>query len=68
MSRDQLKHLKQLETENTGLRRAVSDRTLDMLILAEAARDEVRQRNHPVDGFQPQTSSRFKPFPSPSVH
>ena len=38
MSRDQLKRLKELETENTRLRRAVSDLTLDKLILTEAAR------------------------------
>jgi putative transposase len=38
MSRDQLKRLKELETENTRLRRAVSDLTLDRMILAEAAR------------------------------
>jgi putative transposase len=38
MSRDQLKRLKELETENTRLRRAVSDLTLDKMILAEAAR------------------------------
>ena len=38
MSRDQLKRLKELETENTRLRRAVSDLTLDKVILAEAAR------------------------------
>ena len=37
MSRDQLKRLKFLETENTRLRRAVSDLTLDKLILTEAA-------------------------------
>jgi putative transposase len=37
MSRDQLKRLKELETENTRLRRAVSDLTLDKMILAEAA-------------------------------
>ena len=35
---DQVKRLKELETENTRLRRAVSDLTLDKLILAEAAR------------------------------
>ncbi len=34
---DQAKRLKQLETENARLRRAVSDLTLDKLILAEAA-------------------------------
>ncbi len=38
MSRDQLKRLKELETENTRLRRAVSDLTLDKMIWAEAAR------------------------------
>ena len=35
---DQVKRLKDLETENTRLRRAVSDPTLDKLILQEAAR------------------------------
>jgi putative transposase len=35
---DQVKRLKQLETENVRLRRAVSDLTLDKLILAEAAK------------------------------
>jgi len=38
MSRDQLKRLKELETENQRLRRAVSDLTLDKMILTEAAR------------------------------
>ena len=35
---DQVKRLKELETENSRLRRAVSDPTLDKLILAEAAK------------------------------
>ena len=35
---DQVKRLKELETENTRLRRAVSDLTLDKLILVEAAK------------------------------
>jgi len=35
---DQVKRLKELETENARLRRAVSDLTLDKLILAEAAK------------------------------
>ena len=35
---DQVKRLKDLETENTRLRRAVSDLTLDELILTEAAK------------------------------
>ena len=38
MNRDQLKRLKTLETENQRLRRAVSDLTLDKMILSEAAR------------------------------
>jgi transposase-like protein len=38
LSRDQLKRLKELDAENTRLRRAVSDLTLDKMILAEAAR------------------------------
>ncbi len=35
---DQVKRLKALETENGRLRRAISDLTLDKLILQEAAR------------------------------
>ena len=35
---DQVKRLKELETENQRLRRAVADLTLDKLILSEAAR------------------------------
>src|SRR3954463_7688757 len=35
---DQVKRLKEREVENTRLRRAVSDLTLDKMILAEAAR------------------------------
>ena len=38
MNRDLLKRLKVLETENQRLRRAVSDLTLDKMILTEAAR------------------------------
>jgi len=38
MNRDQAKRLKELETENVRLRRAVLDLTLDKLILKEAAR------------------------------
>jgi putative transposase len=36
MSRDQLKRLKEFEAENQRLRRAVSDLTLDKMILTEA--------------------------------
>jgi len=35
---DQVKRLKDLETENSRLRKAISDLTLDQLILQEAAR------------------------------
>ena len=35
---DQVRRLKDLETENARLRRAVSDLTLDKVILAEVAR------------------------------
>ena len=35
---EQIKRLKELETENTRLRKAISDLTLDKLILQEAAR------------------------------
>ncbi len=38
MGTDQLKELKRLQKENGRLRRAVSDLTLDKLILSEAAR------------------------------
>jgi len=38
MKTDQLKRLKELEKENQRLRRAVSDLTLDKVILTEAAR------------------------------
>src|SRR5256885_8727191 len=36
---DQVKRLKDLETENARLRKAISDLTLDKLILQEAARE-----------------------------
>ena len=38
MKLDQVKRLKELEVENSRLRKAVSDLTLDKLILKEAAR------------------------------
>jgi putative transposase len=44
MNRDQLKRLKELEKENVRLRRAVSDLTLDKMILTEAARGPEGQR------------------------
>ena len=41
---DQVKRMKDLEAENTRLRRAVSDLTLDKMILAEAARGNCSPR------------------------
>lgn len=38
MGTDQLRELKRLQKENDRLRRAVSDLTLDKMILTEAAR------------------------------
>ena len=38
MNREQLRRLKELERENQRLRKAVSDLTLDKMILAEAAK------------------------------
>jgi len=38
MGRDQVKELKPLQKENEQLRRAVSDLTLEKLILSEASR------------------------------
>ena len=57
MNRDQLKRLKELETENQRLRRAVSDLTLDKLILKEAAR-----------GTGGRASETSEPFAPPPVH
>ena len=57
MSRDQLKRLGELETENTRLRRAVSDLTLDKMILTVAARGPKGPR-----------SETSKPFPSASMY
>ncbi len=51
MDTDQLKGLKLLQNENRLLRKAFSDLTLDKLILAEVAKDEGRQANHPVYGW-----------------
>jgi putative transposase len=45
MKNDQVRRLKELELENARLRRAVSDLTLDKLILTEAARGAEGQRS-----------------------
>jgi len=47
MKSDQVKRLKELELENARLRRAVSDLTLDKLILTEAARETSKPRPSP---------------------
>ena len=41
---DQVKRMKELEAENARLRRAVSDLTLDKMILAEAAKGTSKPR------------------------
>ena len=45
--RDPLKRLKLLEAENTRLRRAVSDLTLDKMILTEAAGETTKPLTSP---------------------
>ena len=57
MGVDQLKELKRLQKENEQLRRAVSDLTLDKLILREAARGTVGPR-----------SETSEPRSSPCLH
>jgi putative transposase len=47
MGTDQLKELKRLQKENERLRKAVSDLTLDKLILTEAARETSEPRPSP---------------------
>jgi putative transposase len=44
---EQVKRLKELETDNTRLRKAVSDLTLDKLILQEVARETSKPRAPP---------------------
>ena len=44
---EQVKRLKDLELENSRLRKAVSDLTLDKLILQEAARETSKPRASP---------------------
>lgn len=53
MNRDQLKRPKELETENQRLRRAVSDLTLDKMILTEAARGIAGPRSETSKPFAP---------------
>ena len=55
---DQVKRLKELETENTRLRRAVSDLTLDKLILAEAAKGNETSKPLPTPRVRRSCHSR----------
>ena len=59
MKTDQLKRLKELELENARLRRAVSDLTLDKLILKEAARGNFFSiRGSLINSFSCSSSTR----------
>ena len=53
MNRGQLKRLKGLEKENARLRRAVSDLTLDKLILSEAAKEPKDRDSETSEPFTP---------------
>ena len=55
---DQVKRLKDLETENARLRKAVSDLTLDKLILQEAAKGSAKRLR----------STTSKPRTPPCLH
>ena len=59
MGIDQLKELKRLQRENEQLRRAVSDLTLDKLILKEAAKGAVQLFGHVHDQWQGSTRDDF---------
>ena len=63
MKSDQVKRLKDLETENSRLRRAVSDLTLDKLILQGAAQGTTKPRASP----RPASSMFAASCRSPSV-
>ena len=63
MGVDRLKDPKRSRKENERLRRAVSDPTLDKLIPTEAAKDEGRLANRPVDGL----ALNAHPFQAPLV-
>ncbi len=67
MTRGQIKRLEELSTENQRLRRAVSDLTLDKMILTEAARDEGRKTNRWMV-FRPERASPSEPFAPSQVH
>ena len=53
MGTDQLRELKRLQKENERLRKAVSDLTLDKLILAEAPQRETSEPRPPPRVYRP---------------
>jgi serine/threonine protein kinase HipA of HipAB toxin-antitoxin module len=67
MSRDQLKRLKELETENTRLRRTVSDLTLDKMILTVSAEDKGDQETILWMVFIPDAPAHLSPSCRPAA-
>lgn len=53
MQRSQLARSKERGKKNQRCHRAVSDLTLDKLIMSEAAKDEWRQASQPADALSP---------------
>jgi hypothetical protein len=68
MGTDQLKELKRLQKENERLRKAVTDLTLDKLILAEAAKGVRGAPETVIRPFQPCTGGAPKPRSPPCLH
>ncbi len=66
MGTDQVKELKRLQKENDRLRRAVSDLTLEKLILSEAARETSKPRTSPhLHQSGPQQAEFIRAFDLP---
>ena len=65
MSVSQAKRLKELEKENERLRKAVSDLTLDKMILKEAALLIEQWRRH-YNGVRPHSALGYRP-PAPET-
>ena len=68
MNRDQLKRLKALEAENQRLRGAVSDLTLDKMILSEAARGNFRGLRAAGDASTMRGRRMACPSAAPAAH
>ncbi len=68
MGTEQLKELKRLQKENERLRRAVSDLTLDKLILSEAAKGVRGVPETVIRPFQPRTGGAPEPLAPPRLH